>query len=159
MLLTVFFCCNPGRTSQSGYKINTRLNSEYRNSKKSMIGHLDKDEYSAMKQRLESELNTEIPEGKSILINFNQKAPNCLKERFGNIEMNIHSGVEMSHRISSENNTLDFFVFTDDSFKKSFYSSTPTYQLDSGFFYNTIFTLHENCEAFFILKPNDFMKQ
>ncbi|MFK5981515.1 MAG: hypothetical protein QM499_01275 [Flavobacteriaceae bacterium] len=114
-----------------------------------------------MKRHLEKELNTKIQEGKSILINYRQKARNCISLSLSNSNFSkfTNRGIKISSRISAENNTSDYFVYEKNAFYKNLYKEKQNFKLDSGFFYNNIFTLHETCDAFFIIKPNgNFLK-
>jgi hypothetical protein len=147
--------------SQKEVKVNTKGNNKYRKSIKSFRGTLTRDEYANFIFNLELELKTKLPEDKSVLINYSQRGDNCIllsvdKESFITINQNV---IRISNRISDEYHAVDFFVYSENSFFKDFYSRDKKYQLDSGFFYNVVFTLHENCQGFFILKPNgDFLK-
>jgi hypothetical protein len=114
-----------------------------------------------LKINLEKELNTKIPEGKSILINYRQKARNCISLSLNNNDFLKFTNrrIKISSRISADNNTSDYFVFKKNAFYINLYKEKQNFKLDSGFFYNNIFTLHETCDAFFIIKPNgDFLK-
>jgi hypothetical protein len=147
--------------THSNSEINTKPNAQYKKSRKSFSGTLNKIEYDKLVNDLERELNTKIPEGKSILIHYSQKAPNCIdvtfsQEDISNITINV---VRISTRISSKNNAISYFVYSENTFHKDYYKQIDNYALDSGYFYNNIFTLHETCSAFFIIKPNgDFLK-
>ncbi len=134
---------------------------EYKNSVKSIPGKLTNLEYNELKTNIEKEFKITIPKGKSILINYNQKATNCSYENYGNYTNSTitDNKIRISKRMSFNYNAIDFFVYTEDSFNKEIYSQKKQYRLDSGFFYNNIFTLHENCSGFLIIKPNgDFLK-
>ena len=148
--------CWSQNISSDSLSVNSELNKQYLNSIKVFKGKLDKKTYNEIKELIEHELNTKIPDGKAILINYTQKAPNCIEKRFDN-EVNskiIENVINISSRICKEENAIDFFVFSEDSFFRDLYEAKKQYRMDSGFFYNTIFTLHENCGAFFLLKPN-----
>ena len=69
------------------------------------------------------------------------------------------NGLRISNEISAKNNAIDFFVFIKDSYNNAILSTREQFILDKGFFHNKVFTLHENCKDFFILKPDgEFMK-
>jgi len=141
--------------------VNTQPNSKYKNSEKAYSGTLNNTDYNELIKKLETELTTTIPDDKSILVNFSQKAPNCISVRFSekdNKQM-VNKGIRISSRISSNNNAIDFFVYTQDSYNKETYKKMTEYILDSGFFYKNVFTEHQNCKAFIVIKPNgDFYK-
>lgn len=147
--------------SQKEVKVNTKVNKIYSKSVKSFRGTLTREEYLNFISRLELELKTKMPKDKSVLINYSQRGDNCIllsvdKESFNTINQNV---IRISNRISNEYHAVDFFVYSENSFFKEFYKGDKNYQLDSGLFYNVVFTLHENCEGFFILKPNgEFLK-
>lgn len=145
------------QTYFNGQKVNTNpLNKKYRESRKSIYGKLKLDEYKHLKSELEKELNTKIPEGKSIFISFEQAASNCSLVKDGKAYLQgfhyLHTS--FAGKMSNENNTVDFYLYDANSFLKSYTEKNIKYRLDSGYFATKIFTLKENCEAFFILKPN-----
>ena len=148
--------CWSQNNANDSLPVNSELNQQYLNSLRSFRGKLDKKKYKHIKALIENELNTKISDRKDILINYFQKAPNCISKR-SNVEYNltfIDNCIRISARICKENNAVDFFVFSEDSFFKDLCKTKKQFRLDSGFFYKTIFTLHENCTAFFILKAN-----
>lgn len=165
LLVSTFFSCATNKIrdikTNIDIEVNTKLNPELIKSRKMFSGKLNNSQYKILKINLEKELNTKIPEGKSILINYRQKARNCISLSLNNNAFLkfTNRGIEISSRISAENNTLDYFVFEENAFYKNLYKEKQNFKLDSGFFYNNIFTLHETCDAFFIIKPNgDFLK-
>ncbi len=160
-ILFIFFCftitsswCQDNKNDS--LSTDGKLDDKYLNSLKLFKGKLDKEEYKNIKIRIENELNIKIPDGKDILINYSQKAPNCFIKGYSNevVMQSIDRTIEISSRICEENNAIDFFVFSEDSFFKDFYETKKEFSLDSGFFYKNIFNLHEYCSAFFILKAN-----
>jgi len=148
-------------STETNQVLNTVPNSKYIESRKTFSGKFSHNDYKEIRDAIEKELNIKIPENKAILINYSQKAQNCISMRFDEDSfLNfISRKISISSDICSKNNAVDFFVFSDDSFYKEQYKGNKKFLLDSGFFYNIFFTLYENCEAFFILKPNgNFMK-
>ena len=142
-------------------EVNTKLNPELIQSRKSFSGKVNNYQYNELKKKLEKELNTKIPERKIILINYRQKARNCISLRLSSSDFSKFTNriVQISSRISADNNTSDYFVYEGNAFYKNLYREKQNFKLDSGFFYNNIFTLHETCDAFIIIKPNgDFLK-
>lgn len=161
VILATLISCGTNKSATSESKVNSKLNSEYKESRKSFSGKLDSIQYVQMIQVLEKELDTKIPEKKTILINYVQYGSNCIYARFNANETSkmINKGIKISNTIASENDILDFFVFTEDAFYNNLYNEDNDYKLDSGFFYNNVFTLHENCRAFIIIKHNgEFLK-
>ncbi|MCK8141358.1 hypothetical protein MW871_05575 [Flavobacterium sp. I-SCBP12n] len=141
----------------SKLRTNNQFNEKYKESVKSFTGTLDATQYKEIRALFEKELNTTLPQDKNILINYSQKAENCISPEINKRKKSIQidNKIKISQSISAQNNTIDFFVYTEDNFDKE----KVNFILDSGFFYNKVFTLHENCAAFFILKSNgDFMK-
>lgn len=110
--------------------------SELRKSSKSFSGKLNKLDYEELIALLESELNTTIPEGKSVQINYSQKARYCFVLLMNDKDNSTVTDncIRISSTISSENNTLDFFVYTKDSFNRDIYSQKDYFRLDSWFF-------------------------
>ncbi|HET8839645.1 MAG TPA: hypothetical protein VFM82_11695 [Flavobacteriaceae bacterium] len=161
LAILVASCAAPKKTVPESL-INTELNEESRASRKTFYGKLEEEEYSQIREMIETELGTSIPEDKAILINFEQYGRNCRKLILPeeNLRSLIHNIVEISNRISAEKNTADFFIYTKNVPFKKLYEENESFQLDPGFFSKNIFTLHENCSGFFILKTNgEFMKR
>lgn len=161
-LVTVLIAsCASKNASRKTSAVNTKFNKEYIASKKSFLGKLNPEQYIEIKTALELELKTKLTEGKTILINYVQNAPNCISVGISKKNMSIvtDNGLRISNEISAKNNAIDFFVFTKDSYNNAILSTREQFILDKGFFHNKVFTLHENCEDFFILKPDgEFMK-
>ncbi|MBQ0768590.1 MAG: hypothetical protein KBT58_04820 [Bizionia sp.] len=153
LISSVFISCGTNNTSKKA-KVNTTLNATYQKSRKAFSGQLSNTEYKDILSILEEELNTTFHSGKPILINFNQKASNCLAIRFSDIKGFINKGIAISSRMSAEHNAVDFFVYTNDAYYKDIYKENDKFILESGFFSENIFTLHENCQAFIIIKPS-----
>ncbi len=156
IIITFLVSCGTNKMTINNTEVNTYPNSEYKKSRKSYSGALNKYEYNELIKKLETELKSTIPFGKSILVNFNQKAPNCISVRFSE-ESNYQvakNRISISSRMSSNNNAIDFFVYTKDSFNKDIYEKLTEFKLDSGFFYDEVFTEHQNCAGFFIIKPD-----
>ncbi len=156
--LSIIFliCCGTNKIVCQNKDINTEPNSKYKESRKAYSGTLNIHEYKELINNLEAELKTTIPNNKSILINFNQKAPNCISVRFNekDTKQMTSKKIEISSRMSSNNNAIDFFIYTKDSYNKKIYEKMNKFILDSGFFYNNVFTEHQNCAGFLIIKPN-----
>ena len=155
---TVTSCVSQKTTNRNSI-INTKYNEEYIASTKTLVGKLDESQYAKITTVLAKELNTVLSKDKAILINYSQKAPNCITEghsKKNDLLVSVN-GIRLSNEISKKYNAADFFVYAADTFVKDL--RQENFILDTGFFYNNVFTLHENCKAFFILKPNgDFMK-
>ena len=142
-------------------KVNTKINNEYNASRKSFVGKLNLDEYKKIRELITSELKTEIPSNHSILINFYQFGSNCFEYGFTKKDaiIVIDNSIRISSRMSKEHNASDFFVYSENVLNKERVENRKNFILDSGFFADNIFTLQENCSAFFILKPNgEFLK-
>ncbi len=138
-------------------KVNTKpLSKEYLLSRKVSYGKFTSDEYLIIKKELEKELNIKIQEGKSIFINYQQSAANCSLLKDKNLETYYYNMIKISNDISKKNNALDFFIYKKDLFPnlKIYVEKNKIFIQDSGFFSENIFKDQENCDAFFILKPN-----
>ena len=106
-------------------------------------------------------MKTEVPENKTILINYYQNGTNCHEYGLNKRDAKIvtENGIRISQTMSKENNAIDFFVFTADCLNKELYENRDNFILDSSVFSTNFFTLKENCCAFFILKLNgEFLK-
>lgn len=164
LFLMIFFInsCNSNKIPQVSKKnINTKPNEEYFKNTITYYGELSQEEYKIIREQIEKELPYAIPHENAILINFSQKAPNCisLNNNQKSFFKSLQEGVEISSRLSSLNSTSDFFVFSEDAFYKDQVDMKSNFFNDSGYFYNNVFTDHDICEAFFILKTNGkFMK-
>ena len=101
-------------------KVNTYPNSKYKKSSNAYSGTLNKVEYNELIKQLEIELKTTFPSDKSILINYNQKAPNCINVRFSEKDNKqvANNRIRISSRMSSNYNAIDFFVYAKDSYNK-----------------------------------------
>ncbi|ROI07054.1 hypothetical protein EGH90_07400 [Kaistella haifensis] len=156
--LTLFSCSAQKNKTK---KINTKVNKEYIASRKAFVGKLNPEEFKQIRDLINKELKTEVPNNKSILINYYQLGTNCLEYGFNVKDANtvIENCIRISSRISKEQNAIDFFVYSENALLKERIENRKNFILDSGFFAKNIFTLQENCRSFFILKPNgDFMK-
>ncbi|ATA88769.1 hypothetical protein [Capnocytophaga stomatis] len=129
---------------------------QYIGSVEQFYGKYTKKEYFTIKKLIEENLQTTIPDGKTIIINFSQKAPNCFE--YGQTPSDVRemakNSIKISNEISETYNAIDFFVFTEDFFFKNIYKTIEKYKLDTGFFHKNIFTRHQNCGAFIAIKPN-----
>ncbi len=159
VLIILFWSCSAQNVKKE--KINTKANKAYNASVKSFSGKLEKGEFQEIRKKIEAELNTEVPEDKSILINYRQNGKNCIGYEYTteSFERVVKNSQKISDRISKEHNIEDYFVYASDALNKEKYEKKEEFILDSGFFQQQIFTLQENCEAFYILKPNgEFLK-
>lgn len=120
LITSLLMCCGTNKTPKKA-RVNTTLNAEYRESRKAFTDQLSTSQYNNIKAILEKELHTTIPNGKSILINFNQKASNCLEIRFNDVKGFVKRGMEISSKMSTKYNAIDFFVYTDDAYYKDIY--------------------------------------
>jgi hypothetical protein len=137
------------------------VNRTYRQNIKSFVGKVDGPDLPGFKRELEKQLNSKFPEGKAVLINYFQKAPNCITMKFKAEDALrvVNNSIFLSTKMCEKWNAVDYFVFSEDAYFKDLYHQQLHFHPDSGFFYNNIFTLQDVCRGFFILKPNgDFMK-
>ncbi|SHH80214.1 hypothetical protein [Winogradskyella jejuensis] len=156
IIIITLLACNTNKVIINDTEVNTYPNPKYKKSRKAYSGTLNKTEYDELIKKLEVELKTTFPTNKSILINYNQKAPNCIGVRFSEKEKKqiANNRIRISSRMSSNYNAIDFFVYTEDSYNKEIYEQMNEFITDSGFFYDTVFTEHQNCSGFFIIKTN-----
>lgn len=159
MVLLNFASCSAQK--QTSGKINSEVNEELLKSRKSFFGKLDDQQNKDLRKLFEIELQTKIPENQSVLINYYQYGNNCFANGFNKKDAIkvIENSLKISARISDENNTVDFFVYSEDVLNKKRFENNRGFKLDKGFFSQYIFTLKENCNAFFVIKPDgSFMK-
>lgn len=149
-----FYTCKTGELKTTG--INTSLNKAYKQSIQIDKGKFTVEEYKQIKSEFERELNVEISNSKSILINYDQYGKNCRLMHFDKSTKQgvVQNIIDISTRISGTYNAVDFLIYHDSSFFKEFYPAIKNVKLDSGYFYSTIFTERSNCSGFFIVKPN-----
>ncbi|MEO9953132.1 hypothetical protein [Nonlabens sp.] len=154
--ITFLFSCSSNQSTSKDSEVNTKLNYQYRKSRTENFKTLTKNELVELRKKIEEGLHTKISASKTIFIDFNQKASNCIDAAFTLDENKdlIDRHLDKILRYSKENNVESYFVYTSDSHNRTIYKSSNYYILDSGIFYNEIFTKHENCVAFLILKPN-----
>lgn len=128
----------------------------YSGSRQYFYGQLKPEEHSILMGELEIELKTKLPRDKAIVINYNHAAYFCSFAKLNNSDKIrvIKNGIRISNRICKDNNAIDFFVYTKNSFFKKILEQNPLYILDSGYFSNKFFTKKESCKAYFVLKPN-----
>ena len=160
-LILIFFFYSCSVQNKAEEKINTKINKDYISSRKAFYGKLNEVEYREIRETIINELNTQIPNKNAILINYYQKGNNCYEYGLGEKSGKsvIDNSINISARMSKDYDTTDFFMYSSDCLDKERVENRKNFILDSGFFYNNIFTLKENCRAFFILKPNgEFMK-
>ena len=158
IILNLFFTCNAQKKQE---KVNTKFNESYSISRKKFQGKLDSEQLKQIRTLVSDELKVEINENQSLLINFHQFGENCyeysLEEK--DAQRVIDNCISISSRIARNYNVVDFFIFTDNALNKERFEKRRNFIKDSGFFSQIIFTLQENCRAFFILKPNgEFLK-
>jgi hypothetical protein len=165
--LIIILCITLVQTSKaqekiiSDTKVNVKLNRKLIKSRKKIEGKLNDSENNALRKQLSKELSFDIPDDKNILINYDQKGNNCMTYSYTPQEFKtmMSEEISISNLVTKNNNTIDFFVYNEDSFFINFFKENNRYILDSDFFKKNIFTLSENCEGFFILKTNgEFMK-
>ena len=155
----ILFSCSSQKNKIG--KINTKINKESVASTKTFVGKLNLEEYKKIRELISNELKTEIPIDNSILVNFYQFGSNCFEYGFTKKDaiIVIDNSIRISSRMSNEHNASDFFVYSENALNKKRVENRKEFILDAGFFAKNIFTLQENCSAFFILKPNgEFLK-
>lgn len=161
-ILVLFLCLYCLSSCKTGaQRVNSRLNNEYLASIKTFKGNLNSTDLREVRARLETALNTKLYPDKAIVINYVQSARNCFEMQFPKQTRTqiMNNSVRISSKLSLEGNAQDFFVYNSDATDVDLLSKRDKFILDSGFFHKEIFTLHENCRAFFIIKPNgDFIK-
>lgn len=148
--------CSSKKVVHDGMEINAGFNSEYGENMTAYEGQLSKNELRSLKKKFEEELNVEIPDGKAIHIHYSQKAPNCHlmqmdKEDFEDVIGNI---IRITNNFTSYNDAVNLLIYHKDMFYHDIFERSDEYYLDTGFFYDNVFTDHKVCQAFMIIKPN-----
>lgn len=138
-------------------KVNSKYNRKYVKSIKNFEGKLPENEYVNLRLAIQTELKTSIPDNFNILIHYEQRASNCIGKRVYKqdyLSRSIKNRITENNRLRQSLGTIQFFVYKSDSFFSETFKNHPEYILDSGYFEKNIFTLSENCSAFFILKTS-----
>ncbi|SEA08221.1 hypothetical protein [Psychroflexus halocasei] len=148
--------CSSKKVVHGDMEINAAFNSEYAENMIAYEGQLSKNEFRSLKKKFEKELNVEIPNGKTIHIHYSQKAPNCHlmqmdKENFEDVIGNI---IRITNNFTSHNDAVNLLIYHKDMFYNDIFERKAEYYLDTGFFYDNVFTDHKVCQAFMIIKPN-----
>lgn len=160
-LTMILLSCNKNMVSSYNEQSNKNSYSKYEEVRETYDGKYSKSEYDELVKKLETELNVTIPAEKSIIINFDQNAPSCFIAKYSRNSNKImtNNRIKISSKTASTFNAVDFFVYTKDAHNSKIYEKLPEFKVDSGFFYENIFTEHLNCEAFIVIKPNgEFLK-
>lgn len=161
LLLVFSLFLNISCKSAVSAKTNSRYNKTYKQNIKAFAGKLNPADYIALKGAIEKELGITIPAEKGILINYSQRADNCMIAGLTKdyVLKVIDNKIRISSALCKAVNAEGFFVFSEDAFHKDLYGSNIVFKEDSGFFHTNVFTLHDVCEAFLALKPDgSFMK-
>lgn len=161
----LLFVCNFSFSAfaqqDSETKVNTKLNRQQLKSRKSFVGKLNAKEYRELRGHILNTLQIDAPKETTLIIHFFQNGINCFDYGL-NEETGIHvrnNIIAISDRMSKQYQAKDFFVYTSDVLNKNRLEDHEKFMLDPGFFDEEIFTLKENCRAFFILKPDgSYMK-
>jgi len=92
-------------------KVDTTLSRPYFKARKSISGKLNTIEYTALRREITHVLHCEIPGDKTILINYNHRAKNCLMFGFSKSEFSqiIDNLVRISTRLSATLGFLHLF--------------------------------------------------
>jgi len=127
LIVILFISCGVNKNSKQ---------TNYKNSVKTISGKFTNTEYHALKTNIEKKLKTIIPKGKSILINYSQEASNCSYANLDNYTKSTitYNTIQNSKRMSSNYNTIAFFVYTENSFNKDIYAQKKTIQTRFRFF-------------------------
>lgn len=143
--------------NKSEYLVNNDpFSKSYKKSRKYFYGKLSLEQYAAFRLNLEKELDTKLPIDKAIIINYHQAARNCYfygRSKSEN-ENNYQRIIEITKSIADAEHGIAFFLYNKNYYDTSILKEMIDYREDSGFISENVFTLHENCEANFVLKPN-----
>lgn len=148
--------CTPTKKVILSSKINTKLNKENYNARKTFYGQLNEKEHVILIKKIEKSLDISINKSQNLLINFKQNGSNCI---LAGIESNRISKVftrteEISEEVTKPFSTQNFLVYAKDSYFIEFLSDRNKWVKDSGFINEEIFKLKESCSAFFLIKPS-----
>lgn len=148
--------CTPTKKVILSSKINTKLNKENYNARKTFYGQLNEKEHVILIKKIEKSLDISINKSQNLLINFKQNGSNCI---LAGIESNRISKVftrteEISEEVTKPFSTQNFLVYAKDSYFIEFLSDRNKWIKDTGFIDTEIFKLKESCSAFFLIKPS-----
>ena len=155
-LVATFISCGSNVNTSNVSKVNTKSNKVYKQSEIGYNGNLTETMYNKIKERMSDALMEEIPSDKTIIVHFNQNAPNCLagNESSKSFLKRTEHKMNWSAELCKLHNAVDFFVYTSDAFHKDYFKTNSAFKVDPGFFYNQVFTEHKNCAGVLIIKPN-----
>ena len=157
LLFSIITSCSSSKGIEDKNVINYKYNGRYKRSITKKDGQLSSLKYENLKLNLEKELDTIIPAGKSIIINYEQLAPNCFKYGGGlaYVQNALDYFVPKATKFANENNSVIFFVYSKESVYAPIYNTRKdSHILDNGFFYSQIFKLHDNCSAQYVIRPD-----
>lgn len=155
-LITTSISCGTKVMSSNGSKVNFRPNQVYKQTEIGYNGNLNQTMYFEVKDRMSSALQEEIPSEKTIIVHFNQNAPNCLgvNESPESFQKITENKMNWSSELCTRYNAVDYFVYTSNAFHNDYFKKNSVFKIDTGFFSEEVFTEHQNCAAVIIIKPN-----
>lgn len=151
VLLLFIVSCSTSEKNIDSYEVNTKLNLQYRKSRDGKFGKINKEDLNAFYTTLQKELNVTVDTSKVLLINFMQKGRNCISQ---SLDPKIITNIEgISNRMANNYNASDLFVYTKESYIYPLEKS-EAWILDNGFVKANIFPSDQNCQGFFIIRPD-----
>lgn len=160
-LVVIFMFGHSIKISAQTKNINTKLNKAYTTSLQSFTGVLTEKEYNDIRESISRELDTIIPLDKSIILHYTQGAPNCFFAKYNanDFRQIISNTIRIANELDKKHNAISFHIYTSNSFHSKEFALNQNFKIDAGFFHDQIFTLHDHCNAFLIIKPDgSFLK-
>ena len=147
---------NPSNESVKKFVVNSNANGDYRSSIHEIRGKLNESEKVLMLKNISKALDTSLTPDKTQLIHYKQSAPNCFlsDSLTSDDRIAFKHDMRVLNKISRKYNVQSFYVFEQNAPITGFLLEQNEFLLDSGYFYNDIFTEHENCGAFLMIMPD-----
>lgn len=144
------------KNSVHHFRMESNTGEDYSINLHEVRGTLDEIEYETILKKFQKELDSSIIRDSPVLIQFKQDAPHCYSGDTitYNNKLLIKEEVRILNRISRTNKVQNYFVYDSKSPFAELFMDLDDYTLDSGYFYRNIFTQHENCSAFLLIKPD-----
>ncbi|TRO65505.1 hypothetical protein [Christiangramia sabulilitoris] len=131
------------------------MEESHKKNQKAVTGELSDEEYKTLRNSIEKNLKTRIPEKMSILINYENSSPECyFYKGDAFVSKIIDNKIRISKRVSEKYKAIDFFLYPENTNYDRLFQNKEKYIQENGYFKDSIFKDNFKCSAFLILKPN-----
>ncbi|MGB5982381.1 MAG: hypothetical protein WBG46_09565 [Nonlabens sp.] len=155
VLLIMGSCRSKKNYRDVEYNLNIEVDEEYRKFAKLYSEKLTPEDLKVWRKLLEENLSKDLNFTEPLVIHFYQKAPYCVMMGYDFASQKaLDHSVEFYAKIDSTYNAKSYHVFSQNVFFRDEFSKNLTFIGDNGFFHENVFTEHNICKGFFILKPS-----